>query len=123
MRRVDTSITFNWGFSGVSPRLKRNYSVRWTGVLSPETSDDYVLGFTGQDGYRVWVDGQLMVEDWTPHRPSTTVTRPIHLEQGHSYSLKIVYFQTVRAAEAKEAWGIPAREEQSALNAARSADL
>jgi beta-glucosidase len=123
MRRLDASINFNWGFNGVSPRLKQNYSVRWTGVLSAATSADYVLGFTGQDGYRVWVDGQLLVEDWTPHRPATTVTKPIHLEQGHTYSLKVEYFQTVRAAEAKLVWGIPGREEQAAVNAARSADL
>jgi beta-glucosidase len=123
MRRVDPSINFNWGFNGVSAKLKQNYSVRWTGVLAPTASADYVLGFTGQDGYRVWVDGQLLVEDWTPHRPSTTVTKAIHLDQGHAYTLKIEYFQTVRAAEAKLVWGVPGREEQEAVSAARSSDL
>lgn len=123
MRRVDPSINFSWGFNGVSPRLKQNYSVRWTGVLAPAVSADYVLGFTGQDGYRVWVDGQLLVEDWTRHRPATTVTRAIHLDQGKAYALKIEYFQSVRGAEAKLVWGIPGREEQAAVSAARSADL
>jgi beta-glucosidase len=123
MRRVDPSVNFNWGFSGVSPRLKQNYSVRWTGVLTPSESADYVLGFTGQDGYRVWVDDQLLVEDWTRHRPSTTLTKAIHLDQGHTYALKIEYFQSVRGAEAKLVWGVPDREEQAAVTAARSADL
>ena len=123
MRRVDPSIDFNWGFHGVSPQLKQNYSVRWTGVLAPAASADYVLGFTGQDGYRVWVDGQLLVEDWTPHRPSTTVTKAIHLDQGHIYALKVEYFQTVRAAEAKLVWGIPGREEKEAVSTARASDL
>ena len=123
MRRVDPSVNFSWGFNGVSSRLKQNYSVRWTGVLTPSASAGYILGFTGQDGYRVWVDGQLLVEDWTRHRPSTTVTAAIHLDQGHSYALKVEYFQTVRGAEAKLVWGIPGREEQAAVSAARSADL
>ena len=123
MRRVDPSVNFTWGFNGVSPRLKQNYSVRWTGVLTPAASADYILGFTGQDGYRVWVDGQLLVEDWTRHRPATTVTRAIHLDQGHTYTLKVEYFQSVRAAEAKLVWGVPGREEQAAVSAARSADL
>ena len=123
MRRVDPSVNFSWGFNGVSPRLKQNYSVRWTGVLTPSVSADYVLGFTGQDGYRVWVDGQLLVEDWTRHRPSTTVTKAIHLDEGRSYALKIEYFQSVRGAEAKLVWGVPGREEQAAVSAARSADL
>jgi beta-glucosidase len=123
MRRVDPSVNFNWGFNGVSPQLKQNYSVRWTGVLVPSVSADYILGFTGQDGYRVWIDGQLLVEDWTPHRPSTTVTHAIHLDQGHTYALKIEYFQTVRAAEARLVWGVPGREERAAVNAARSSEL
>ncbi|HEY6923954.1 MAG TPA: glycoside hydrolase family 3 C-terminal domain-containing protein [Steroidobacteraceae bacterium] len=123
MRRVDPSVNFNWGFNGVSPRLRQNYSVRWTGVLTPSMSADYVLGFTGQDGYRVWVDGQLLVEDWTRHRPSTTLTKAIHLDQGRAYALKVEYFQSVRGAEAKLVWGVPGREEQQAVSAARAADL
>ena len=123
LRRVDRSVNFSWGFNGVTPRLKQNYSVRWTGVLVPAASADYVLGFTGQDGYRVWIDGEPVVEDWTRHRPSTTVTKAIHLDQGHAYALKIEYFQTVRGAEAKLVWGVPGREEREAVNAARAADL
>jgi beta-glucosidase len=123
LRRIDPSVNFTWGFNGVSSQLKQNYSVRWTGVLAPAESADYSLGFTGQDGYRMWVDGQLQVEDWTRHRPSTTVTKAIHLDKGRTYALKIEYFQSVRSAEAKLMWGIPGREEQEAVSAARSADL
>ena len=123
MRRVDPGVNFSWGFNGVSPKLRQNYSVRWTGVLTPAATADYILGFTGQDGYRLWVDGQLLVEDWTRHRPSTTLIKEIHLEQGHSYALRIEYFQTVRGAEAKLVWGVPGREEREAVSAARAADL
>jgi beta-glucosidase len=123
LRRTDANVNFTWAFNGVSPRLKQNYSARWTGVLvAPETSD-FVLGFTGQDGYRVWVDDKLLVEDWTQHRPSTTVTVPIHLEKGRIYSLRIEYFQTIRSAEAKLVWGIPGLEENLAEKAAKRSDL
>ena len=121
--RTDANVNFRWSFNGVNPRLKQNYSVRWTGVLVPKESGDYLLGFTGQDGYRVWVDDKMQAEDWTPHRPSTTTTAPIHLDAGKSYKLKIEYFQTVRAAEAKLVWGMPGREEREAVAAARGSDL
>jgi beta-glucosidase len=123
LQRKDASVNFSWGFSGVSPQLSKNYSVRWTGVLAPVETGDYILGFTGQDGYRVWIDGQPQVADWTPHRPSTTQTKAIRLEKGKTYALKIEYFQTVRAAEARLVWGVPGREEQEAVDAAKSADL
>jgi beta-glucosidase len=123
MHRVDKTINFAWGFSGVSPQLAQNYSVRWTGVVVPAETADYVVGFTGQDGYRVWIDDQLVLEDWSTHRPATTVTKQIPLKQGHAYKIKIEYFQTVRGAEARLQWGIPGTEEKAALDAAKRADL
>lgn len=121
--RTDPNVNFVWGFSGVSLALAKNYSVRWTGVLIPSESADYVIGFTGQDGYRVWLDNNLIVEDWTAHRPATTNTKQLHLEKGHIYPIKIEYFQTVRGAEARLTWSIPGRQEQQAVDAARNADL
>ena len=123
LRRTDTAVNFAWAFSGVTPKLTTNYSVRWTGVLSPPKTDDYIVGFTGQDGYRIWIDGAILVADWTTHRPSTTQTKPIHLEKGKAYSIKIEYFQTVRSAEAKLVWGVPGREEDEAVQAAHESDL
>jgi beta-glucosidase len=123
LRRVDASLNFVWGFNGVSPRLKTNYSARWTGVLSPQATGEYIVGFTGQDGYRVWINGEALVSDWTTHRPSTTLTKPIHLEKGRIYSIKVEFFQTVRSAEARLVWGTPGREENEAVQATRAADL
>jgi beta-glucosidase len=123
LRRIDPAVNFVWAFNGVTPKLTSNYSARWTGVLSPVKTGDYILGFTGQDGYRVWIDDKVLVDDWTPHRPSTTQTQPIHLENGKAYSIKIEYFETIRSAEAKLIWGVPGREEDEAVQAARQSDL
>jgi beta-glucosidase len=123
LTRTDAAVNFTWGFTGVSPKFAKNYSVRWTGALIPAESADYILGFTGQDGYRVWLDGDPLVDDWTAHRPATTRTMPIHLGKGHAYPIRIEYFQTVRSAEARLVWGVPGREEEQAVEAARNADL
>jgi beta-glucosidase len=123
IRRTDPNVNFVWAFNGVSPKLTSNYSVRWTGVLSPAATEDYIVGFTGQDGYRVWIDDVPLVDDWTPHRPSTTQTKAIRLEKGKSYAIKIEYFETIRSSEAKLVWGVPGREEDEAVKAARESDL
>ncbi|HKW17473.1 MAG TPA: glycoside hydrolase family 3 C-terminal domain-containing protein [Terriglobales bacterium] len=123
LTRTDTTVNFAWGFSGVSPQLANNYSVRWTGVLVPNETSDYLIGFRGQDGYRLWLDNNLLVEDWTTHRPSSTQTKQVHLEKGHAYLIKIEYFQTIRGAEARLLWTIPGRSEREAVDAAKNADL
>ena len=123
IQRTDTTVNFTWGFNGVTPQMTRNYSARWTGVLSPRQTADYVVGFSGQDGYRVWLDGNLIAEDWTTHRPSTSQSKAVHLEKDHAYPIKIEYFQTVRGAEARLIWGIPKTENENTLSTVRSADL
>ncbi|HLX86422.1 MAG TPA: glycoside hydrolase family 3 C-terminal domain-containing protein [Terriglobales bacterium] len=123
LKRVDADVNFVWAFAGATPKLTKNYSVRWTGVLSPSESGDYIVGFTGQDGYRVWIDGEPLVDDWTAHRPSTTQTKAIHLEKDNAYAIKIEYYETIRSSEAKLVWGVPGREEDKALKAARESDL
>ena len=123
LKRNDRAVDFSWGFTGVSPQLAKNYSVRWTGVLVPPTTGDYLVGFTGQDGYRLWVDGNLIAEDWTTHRPSSTTTKDVRLEKGHAYPLKIEYFQTIRGAEARLVWSMPSWQGQDSIDAAKKADL
>ena len=123
LSRVDRTVNFSWGFAGVSPQLKQSYSARWTGVLIPPTTGDYLVGFTGQDGYRAWLDDNLVAEDWTAHRPASTQTKPMHLEKGHAYKVRIEYFQTVRGAEARLVWGRPGQDEEDAITAVRKSDL
>jgi len=123
LTRVDKTVDFHWGTSGVSSQLLQNYSVRWTGVLAPSVTGDYVLGFSGQDGYRVWLDSNLIAEDWTPHRPATVQTKELHLVRNHAYVIKIEYFQTIRFAEARLLWSIPKMEREAARAAARDSDL
>ena len=121
--RTDSNVNFDWGFAGVTPQLAHNFSVRWTGVLVPPATGDYLIGFTGEDGYRVWLDGNLVVEDWTPHRPASTTTKQLHLEGGHAYTIKIDYFQQVRSSEARLIWTQLGKPESDAIAAATNADL
>jgi beta-glucosidase len=107
----------------MSPELLKNYSARWTGVLVPPATGDYFIGFSGQDGYRLWIDGNLIVEDWRVHHPASIETKQLHLEQGHPYDVKIEYFQDVRSAEARFIWSPPDQAEREAIEAARNADL
>jgi beta-glucosidase len=107
----------------MSRELLKNYSARWTGALVPPVTGDYLIGFTGQDGYRVWVDNDLVTEDWNIHHPASTLTKKIHLEKDHPYAVKIEYFQDVRSAEARFIWSLPDQGGLEAVEAAGNADL
>ena len=123
--RTDQQIDFNWGRYQPTPQLSENsFSVRWTGKLKPTESGNYTLGFTADDGARLYLDGQLIVDAWEKN-PTKTVTKEIALEAGHSYDLRMEYFQNNREAVAKLVWSyprLPERMIEEAVNAAKEAE-
>jgi beta-glucosidase len=101
--RVDPSVNFEFGGSPAPGLGGENFSVRWTGRITPSQSEMYEVGVTGDDGFRLWVDGKLIVEDWSRHAPRTK-TAPITLKKGRHYALKLEYFQGGGGAVAKLVW-------------------
>ena len=110
--RTDERIDFNWGRYKPTPQLNENaFSVRWTGQLTPVESGTYTLGFTADDGARLYLDGKLLVDAWAGN-PTKTVTKEVTLEAGRNYDLRMEYFQTNREAVAKLVWSYPRLEER-----------
>ena len=124
--RTDARIDFDWGRYNPTPELTgNNFSVRWTGKLKPPESGNYTIGFTADDGARIYIDGKLLVEAWSSN-PTKTVTKEIALEGGRSYDLRMEYFQNNRENIAKLVWSYPRLSErllEEAVTAARESDV
>jgi beta-glucosidase len=71
------------------PSGMKDFSVRWTGVLTPTEAGTYQIGLAGSMN-QLWFDGQLVVDDLPSHDPATT-TKTLQLEKGHRYPLKIEF--------------------------------
>lgn len=64
LNRIDPEIDFDWGFGSPDPAVLRNeFSARWTRQINVE-SGVYVFSLTMDDGARLFVDGQLILDDW-----------------------------------------------------------
>jgi beta-glucosidase len=73
------------------PAGMKDFSVRWTGFLTPAESGTYQIGLSGSMN-RLWIDGQLVVDDPELHDP-TPSTKTLSLEKGHRYPLKIEFMR------------------------------
>jgi len=124
--RTDARIDFDWGRFNPAPELTGNhFSVRWTGKLKAPESGKYTLGFTADDGARLYLDGKLLVDAWASN-PKKTATAEITLEAGRSYDLRMEYFQYQRENIAKLVWSYPGMIErlmQEAVTAARESEV
>jgi beta-glucosidase len=124
--RDDAQVDFNWAADAPAPRLPAdNFSVRWTGQLVVPESGKYVVGFNGNGGVRVLLDGKTIVEDFA-NRGTRSLTKELELESGRAHELRVEYKENAnRSAAARLVWA-PQNGERAlrddALAKAREAD-
>jgi len=100
--RDDPAINFDWG--GRSPGNgvdSDHFSVRWTRSVSFE-GGRYRFYVTCDDGARLWIDGQLVIDQWHDH-PVTTYTAELTL-YGGVHHLRMEYYENMGMAVAKLWW-------------------
>lgn len=110
--RVDASVDFDWG-SGSPDRIIEDdtFSVRWQGKIEPQYSETYTLEVLSDDGVRLYIDGQLVIDDWTEHAAaSRTATVALVAQQRHA--IRLEYFERSGAAVAKLYWSSPSQSRQ-----------
>lgn len=105
--RVDPNVAFVWGGPPAAGMGTENFSVRWTGTVTPPETGDYTFGTRSDDGARLWVDDQLVIDDWVVHAPELKKAKPVHLEAGHAYNIRAEYFQEGGGAEMTVSWATP----------------
>jgi uncharacterized membrane protein YgcG len=102
--RTDATVNFDWGTgSPVGGVGSDNFSVRWTGQVSPRFSGSTKFYTRSDDGIRLWVNGQLLVDNWTNHGP-TENSGSITLNAGQRYDVKIEYYENTGGAVASLSW-------------------
>lgn len=84
-------ISFNWTTDSPQPGIvsNDNFSVRWTRTLNLR-GGEYRFTARADDGVRVWVDGELIIDGWrvqspTTYEATTTVT-------GGDVPVRVEYF-------------------------------
>jgi mono/diheme cytochrome c family protein len=107
LTRVDATIDFNWNSVGPDSSVgQTNFSVRWTGSVQPVFSEPYTFYATSDDGVRVWLNGQLLINGWVD-QPPTTYQATIALRAQQLYTLQVDYYQHQGGAVAQLTWSSP----------------
>ncbi len=107
LTRTDATVNFNWSTTPpatiVGPTV---YAVRWTGTVVPQFSDTYTFSTTTDDGVRLWVNGQMLVNEWADQGP-TTWSGTITLVAQQRYNIQMDYYQDTGGAQAQLFWSSP----------------
>ncbi len=121
--RVDPAIELDGSHAPAPDFPKTDFSVRWTGRLTVPANGNYVFTFTGDDGFRVYLSGKLLIDQWI-EQAVTPVSGEARLEAGKAYNLRIEYFQAGGDYTARLRWQKPeATPYAAAVAAAKKADV
>ncbi|RYC50843.1 glycoside hydrolase family 3 C-terminal domain-containing protein [Flagellimonas olearia] len=129
LTRVDPVIDFRWTlFSPDQEKINYDfYSARWTGKLKAPETGTFKIGIKGNDGYRVYINGELVVDNWTK-QTVRTITQDYRFEKGKEYDLKVEFFETVGNVWFKLLWDVGVENDwkqqiQQAVATAQKSDV
>jgi|GEM_PF-656371 len=101
--------TGGFGPSGVYPTA---YSTRWTGYIIAPVSGNYTFKTLSDDGIRLWINGNLVLNDWSNHVTATDSSGLVNLTAGQIYPINLEYYQGLGGTQAQLEWSYPGQSTQ-----------
>jgi hypothetical protein len=103
--RYDPVLDFDWARGSPAPGVVADgFSARWTRTLFFEAGT-YRFYATADDGVRVWLNGELIIDEWHLAR-SVTYTADRTLQSGN-HTLVVEYFEAWGDARVRVWWDRP----------------
>ena len=136
--RVDAQIGFRWDRGSPTDNLMArgeagpgqgvpadNFSIRWSGQLLPPVSGSYRIEAAANDGFRLYLDGRLLLDHWQASDRLSAASASVELEAGRAYDIRLEYYEGERDAGVRLAWNMPGARPpfEEALEAARGSDV
>lgn len=105
LTRVDTMMAVYWGLKSPGRGVPaRDFSVRWTGTITPPVTGNYKLGIVTDQKGRLYLNGKLLVDNWKPYQINVFKTKTVKLVKGKKYDVKIEYADSEDFAGIRFQW-------------------
>lgn len=106
LTRVDGGINFRWTLYSPDPVVNYDYySVRWTGKLKASATGKFKIGLEGNDGYRLFLDGKLVIDNWK-NQSFSTLSAGLYFEKEREYDIRVEYFESSGSGRLKLIWDV-----------------
>jgi beta-glucosidase len=127
LTRIDRQIDFRWTLNSPGRGIPFDwYSARWSGRLLVPAGGVKRIGVEGNDGYRLWVDGRLVIDNWRKQSFATTLVDADLSAGPHDFRLE--YFESTGNARLRLVWDHNMPDEsdariEEAVAAAQASDV
>lgn len=90
--QVDPNVHYTWNGSPAPGVPATNWSVKWTGTLTPPKTGTYTFGLTSDDGSRLFINGHEVIDNWRD-QAANTETAQVDLTAGTPVQIEVDYYQ------------------------------
>ena len=121
--RRDRPVSFDFAKDRLPPGVPaKDISVRWEGEIMTTLPGEYELVVKALGGIRLTLNGENVIDAWTPGEKTLSVRRPLH--ENSAVPIKLEYFQADGPAKLSLEWDLPQANftAQEAMATARAAD-
>jgi hypothetical protein len=97
-------INYNWGTGAArNGSAADNFSIKWAASASPKTSGTYTFYVTADDGVRLRINGNTIIDQWKD-QPATTYSGTAVVEAGRDFFVELDYYENGGNASIKLEW-------------------
>ena len=112
LTRTDATVNFDWGGGTPDGAIGVDtFTTRWTGKIEAQYSQTYTFYTQTDDGVRLWVNGQLVIDKWFDQGP-TEWSGQITLAAGQRYDIRMDFYENGGGAMAKLSWSSASQAKQ-----------
>jgi hypothetical protein len=111
LTRTDTSVNFSWSGAPAPGVQSDHFSVRWTGQVQVPTTGTYTFATTSDNGVRLWVNGQRIINAWNNQSAPVNSSAGITLTAGVRYAIRVDFYERIGAAQIQLRWTPPDQAE------------
>lgn len=118
LTRVDPRADFRWTLNSPGRGIPFDwFSARWRTVVTTPPGGVRRIGVEGNDGYRLWLDGSLIIDNWQK-RSYGRREFPVDLRPGSAHTIRLEYFESTGNARLKLLWDAGADHSRASGRAA-----
>ncbi len=107
LERVE-KVAFTWSGSPGAGINADQFSVRWTGFVEAASTGNYQFQTRSNDGVRLWINGELVIDNWTAHGATDDTSATIALVKNQRYAITVEYYDNAGTGVARLLWKTPA---------------
>jgi len=122
LTRIDSMVDFSFGANSPAPGIGEDqFSIRWRGKIIPPENIHHI-GTSCDDGSRLYLDGKLLIDDWTEHGEKP-ISAEVELKPGKEYEVVFEYFENRLGACARLTWDLGQKDFSEAKKVAAGNDV